>query len=308
MDISRAEAITNILKTTKQLGKNIKKPTLASRLPSVVGPLGTNTRLPPAVEGSGLIKIVLYVVAGILLIGLILLGVDQWITPIFQRTPGGRGYIPIPGTDLSQAYWNTNTDVANIIVGTPAPATTTPGAPTTPPPLSTTVIEGQSNYSITMDVFIQDESPQTVGADGMRTFFMLGQSVTNPTLTASIDNTKNMLYITSFDPTGLQESVPIENVPIRKPFRLGIVKTPFALEGYLDGKLVMTRQQRAANKIPTLGDILFSPANIIVGGNTLSKNIKVLKVRTFGYSVSPSEMQGRMHDLTANTTFNPLPV
>jgi hypothetical protein len=40
----------------------------------------------------------------------------------------------------------------------------------------------------------------------------------------------------------------------------------------------------------------------------LSKDIKVLKLRTFGYSVSPSEMQGRMYDLTANTTFNPLPV
>ena len=142
------------MKTTKQLGKNIKKPTLASNLPTVLGKVGTGTRLPPAVEGSGILKILMYVVAGILLIGIILLGVDQWITPIFQRTPGGKGYIPIPGTDLSQVYWNTNSDVANIIVGTPTPPTVTPGAPTPTPPLSTTVIEGQSTYSITMDVFI----------------------------------------------------------------------------------------------------------------------------------------------------------
>ena len=307
MDISRADAIANIMKTTKQLGKNIKKPISSNRMPTLMGQLGPS-RLPQSVEGSGVLKIILYIVAGLLLIGLILLSVDQWITPIFIRTPGGRGYIPIPGTDLSQVYWKTGADVEDILVGTPVPPTVTPGAPIPKPPLSTTVIEGQSNYSITMDVYITDDSSQTVGVDGRRTFFMLGQSVTTPTLTVSIDNSKNSAYITSYDSTGLQESAIIDNVPIHKPFRLGLVKTPYALEGYLNGKLVMTRQQRAANKIPTLGDKIFSPANIIVGGNVLSKNIKVLNIRTFGYSVSPSEMQGRMDTLTLATIFNPPPV
>ena len=305
MDISRADAIANIMKTTKQLGKNIKKPISSNMMPTLMGQLGPS-RLPESVEGSGVLKIIMYIVAGLLLIGLILLSVDQWITPIFKRTPGGRGYIPIPGTDLSQVYWKASADVADIIVGTPVPPTVTPGAPIPIPPLSTTVIEGQSNYSITMDVYITDDSPQTVGLDGRRTFFMLGQSVTNPTLAVSIDNSKNSVYITSYDSTGLQESAIIDNVPIHKPFRLGLVKTPYALEGYLNGKLVMTRQQRSVDKIPTLGDKIFSPANIIVDGNVLSKNIKVLNVRTFGYSVSPSEMQARMDTLTSATIFRPL--
>ena len=304
MDISRADAIADIMKTTKQLGKNIKKPILSNRMPTIMGQLGPS-RLPESIRGSGVLKIIMYIVAGLLLIGLILLSVDQWITPIFIRTHGGRGYIPIPGTDLSQVYWKTSDDVEDIFVGTPVPPTVTPGAPKTIPPLSTTVIEGQSNYSITMDVYIKDDPPQNFGTDNMRTFFMLGQSVTTPTLTVSIDNSKNSAYITSYNASNQQESAIIDNVPIHKPFRLGLVKTPYALEGYLNGKLVMTRQQRSANKIPTLGDKIFSPANIKVGDKVLSENIKVLNIRTFGYSVSPSEMQDRMDTLTLATIINP---
>jgi hypothetical protein len=300
MDISRAERIADIVKTTSQLGKNIKKVSSPLKMPTILG----QAALPQPVEGTGILKILMYVVAGLLLIGLILLTVDQWITPIFQRTPGGRGYIPIPGTDLSQVYWQTGSTVDNIIIGTPAPPIVTPGAPVVPP-LSTTVLEGQSNYSITMDVFIKDESPQVLDEQDRRVFFMLGQSVATPTLTVWIANDKNTAYVTTFDRNGMQESAAIDNVPIHAPFRIGIVNTPYALEAYLNGKLVMTRQKRSINKMPTTGDIIFSPANIIVGGKVLSQNIKVLNVRTFGYSVSTSEMRGRMGDLTSATTFNP---
>lgn len=301
MDISRAERIADVMKTTSQLGKNIKKPFSPLKMPTILGQAGPSQ----VIEGSGILKIMMYAVAGLLLLGLILLGVDQWITPIFQRTPGGNGYIPIPGTDLSQEYWKTSATVANIMIGTPSPPEVTPGAPVVPP-LSTTVLEGQSNYSITMDVFIKDESPQILDIEDRRIFFMIGQSVTTPTLTAWIANDKNTAYITAFDPNGLQETAAIENVPIHTPFRIGIVNTPYALEAYLNGKLVMTRQKRSIDKILTTGDIIFSPANIVVSGKVLSQNIKVLNVRTFGYTVSPSEMGGRMGDLTSALTFNPL--
>ena len=133
MDVSRAEKIADVIKTTTQLGKNIKKPSTQIK-PSLIlnKPIG-EARLPPAVEGSGVLRILMYAVAGLLLIGLILLGVDQWITPIFQRVPGGSGYIPIPGTDMSQVYWTTPSQVANITIGTPPPTSTSdaivPAAP-----------------------------------------------------------------------------------------------------------------------------------------------------------------------------------
>lgn len=308
MDIGRAERIANIVKTTTQLGKNIKKPAIALKDPSLlgVGPSG----LPAALEGSGVLKILMYSVAGLLLLGLILLAVDQWIFPIFIRSPGGHGYIPVPGTDTSQVYWQTTSSIANITVGTPAPVTQTPGAPSVPEPLSTTVIEGQSTYSITMDVFIKDESPQTLGINQRRVFFVLGPTSTTPlatpTLTAWLANDKNTVYVTAFDGNGLQESAIIDNVPIHKTFRLGIVKSPYILEAYLNGKLVMTKQLRSIHKVPTTGDTIYAPANIINDGKVLSTNIKVMNIRTFGYTVLPSEMMGRMNDLIVSSTINPV--
>ena len=301
MDVSRAERISNILKTTKQLGKDIKKPI---SLPKLYGQSDTSG-VPKAIEGSGIIKIMMYVVAGLLLIGIILLIVDQWITPIFKRSPGGSGYIPIPGTDLSQVYWQTPSTVGDILIGTPPPSVPVEGAPAIPIPLSTTVIEGQSNYSITMDICINDEAPQSIGINNKRVFFMLGQTVATPTLSAWIDNSKNTAYVTVYTSDMLQDTVAVENVPIHTSFRIGIVNTHYALEGYLNGKLVMTRQKRGTAKVPTTGDTIFSPANIIENKKVLSQNIKVLNVRVFGYSVSPSEMQGRMDDLISTTVFNP---
>lgn len=305
MDVSRAEKIAEVLKTTAQLGKNIKKPATIIK-PSLVlnKPIG-EARLPPAVEGSGVLRVMMYVVAGLLLVGLILLGVDQWITPIFQRVPGGSGYIPIPGTDMSQVYWKKPSEVADITIGTPIPPSVAPGAIVPAAPLSTTVLEGQANYSITMDVFIKDEYPQAPIVNDRRIFFMIGQTTTTPTLIVWISNTKNTAYITCFNSKRLEESAEIENVPIHKPFRIGIVKSPYILEAYLNGMLVMTRQLRSISKTPSTGDTIFSPANIVINGVKTSQNIKILNVRTFGYNVQPSEMLGRMDDLIDISVFNP---
>ena len=306
MDVSRAEKVAEFAKELKTLGKDIKKPSTLQILPKKPVGLGPS-RLPEPVKGSWALRMLMYFVAGLLAIGLILLAVDNWVTPIFQRVPGGSGYIPIPGTDTSQVYWKTNNEVANIIVGIPpTPPVAPSGLPAAMLPPSTTVIEGQSNYSITMDVYIADEYPQSFGSEEIqRVFFMLGASIDHPTLQVSLDNSKNTAHITVFNSEGLQESVEIENVPIHKPFRIGLVKSPYIMEGYLNGMLVMTRQLRSVSKIPTTGDKIFSPANIISASNTLSRGIKVLNVRTFGYVVPTNEMKGRMNDLVETIVFVP---
>jgi hypothetical protein len=300
MDVSRAERIAEVLKTTKKLSENVQKPATAKISPKLItskpeGPAA----LPPVVEGTGFIRVLMYIIAGFLIIGLILLAVDQWITPVFQRKPGGAGFIPIPGVDATELHWKTLRDVDDIVIGAPPPGDNVKG-------LHTNVIEGQTNYSITMDVYIRDQFTQDLGSgQDKRIFFLLGTTPTTPTLTAWIANDKNTAYVTAFDANGLQESVEFENVPIKKPFRIGIVKTPYAMEGYLDGLLVKTRQIRSANKIPTTGDKIFSPGSIVVRGKTLSQNISVLQVRIFGYSAETSEMRGRMNDLATVDDFNP---
>jgi len=307
MDVSRAEKIAEVLKTTKKLSENVQKPATVKVAPKLltakpVGPAAV-AALPPPVEGTAFLRILMYIVAGLLLIGLILLGVDQWITPVFQRKPGGAGYIPIPGVDATQLFWPTLKDVNDIVIGAP-PKNIGPGPH--PLVLSTPNLEGQTNYSITMDVYIRDQFPQDLGnGQDKRIFFAMGTTPTTYTLTAWLANDKNTVYVTAFDSDSLQESVEFENVPIKKPFRIGIVKTPYAMEGYMNGLLVKTRQIRSANKVPTASDKIFAPANIVAGGKTLSQNISVLRIRTFGYSAESSEMRGRMSDLATVDDFNP---
>jgi hypothetical protein len=302
MEESRASKVNEILKNVKTLAKNIKLPSLApiiEQKQEVANAIGT------PLQGTGFLRIIMYVIAGILLIGIILLGVDQWITPVFQRGPGSPGFISIPGTDNTEVFWTKLSKVSNIIIGTPAPVNATPGVPQAPR-LSTNVIEGQSSYSLSMDVYIKDEYPQAMekGQD-QRVFFVSGQTVENPSLRVSLDNEKNTVYITCFDANGLQQSVIIDNVPIHKPFRIGIVMSSQIMEGYLNGFLVMTRQLKSTPKIPSTGDKIFAPGNIKTPLTVLSKGINVLNVRVFGYASSAEEMKGRMGDLMSPVTFNP---
>ena len=306
MEQSRANKISEVLKNVSTLGKNLRIPGAG---PSRGIPEAKNAIGVP-VQGSGFVRILMYFVAGILLIGIILLGVDQFITPIFQRTPGSPGYIPIPGTDLSQVFWEDNTQVSNIIIGSVPPVAAGQVAP-----LSVTVLEAQSTYSLTVDIFIDDEYPQILpNGETLRVFFRMGTktqtgavTTITPCLDMSLSNTKNTIYITSFDNTGQQESMYIDNVPIHTPFRIGITVSPYIMESYLNGQLINTKRIIHIPKPPASGDIILAPSNIKHTGSSvpLSAGIKVLKVRAFGYAASASEMKGRMSDLTSANKFNP---
>ena len=297
MNASRADKISEVLKNVTNLGKTIKT---ATGLKAAVAPNAPDAIGQP-VQGSGFVRILMYVIAGLLLIGIILLGVDQWVTPIFQKSPGAPGFIPVPGTDTSENYWPKAAAVRDILIGAPPPSESTNGKT---PPLFTTVLEGQSSYSITMDVMITDEYPQELGTgQNQRIFFTMSQTVDNPSLRVSLDNDKNTVIITCFDAEGLQQSVKIDNVPIHAPFRIGLTVTPHLMEGYLNGLLVHTRQLNSVPKPPTTGDKIFTPANILINKTVMSRGIGVLNIRCFGYQVPSSEMRGRMDDLSEKPSF-----
>lgn len=314
MEQSRANKISEVLKNVATLGKQIKTPVsaLASRAPEVKNAIGV------PVQGTGFIRILMYVIAGILLIGILLLGVDQWITPVFQRSPGAPGYIPIPGTDTTQLFWTNTGNINNIIVGSVAPITTEAGTIT---PLSVTVIEGQSSYSLTMDITINDEYPLTFPnplptpnelANGRRIFFLISTDSTGttaPLFQVSLDNALNKLYITSFNNTATpEESIIIDNVPIHKPFRLGVTLSNKLMEGYLNGLLVKSKNLIKSPTAPISGHKIFAPSNIKLGTGasaiTLSQGISISNLRVFGYVASAAEMKARMSDFTSsiNTT------
>jgi len=304
MDVGRTQKIANVVKNITNIGKTIKKPTTLQYAAATEG-IAKAAGLPPPVAGSMAVRIILYVIAGILAIGVILLGIDQWITPIFERTPGDGGYIPIPGIDPSQAFWPDSTNTTDITLGTVAPdPNAPPGSTAAKKALSTTLLEGQANYGLTMDILIENEFPQQLGKDvsgnniSQRTFFILGPDVLHPTLSVNLDNATNTIYITAADSAGAPQSIVIDNVPIHKPFRLGISKTSSIMEGYLNGLLVKTRRLKTTTVLPGTGDKIFTTANIINNNNVVSAGIKVRYLRVFGYTVPASEMKGRMGDVT----------
>ena len=295
MDQSRANKISQVLKNVSTLGKDIGIPTSSKAVSDVKKVVGN------PVEGTGFVRILMYIIAGILLIGIILLGVDQWVTPIFQRIPGGAGYIPIPGTDLSQVFWIDADSIGDITIGSVPPPRAGYIAP-----LSVSVLEAQTSYTLTIDVYIHDEYPQSLPPEeNMRVFFFIGQGINHPTLQVSLDNNKNTVYITSFDSAGFQQSISIDNVPIHTSFRIGITMSDNIMEAYMNGLLVNTKTITSVPKSPSSGDKILATSNIKSGSppNVLSRGIGVLNVRAFGYVVSSSEMKGRMSDLTSNERF-----
>jgi len=295
MEQSRSNKISQVLKNVSTLGKQIRVPGASLVVPEATNAVGV------PVEGTGFVRILMYIIAGILLIGIILLGVDQWVTPIFQRSPGAPGYIPIPGTDLSQVFWTDAPSIGDITIGSVPPP-----KPGYIAPLSVTVIEAQTAYSLTLDVFIKDEYPQALpSGESMRIFFFMGQTINNPTLQVCLDNNKNTVYITAFDSTGFQQSISIDNVPIHTSFRIGLTMSQNIMEAYMNGLLMNTKRITSVPKPPSSGDKIFATSNIKSGSPPilLSKGIRVLNVRAFGYVVPSSEMKGRMSDLTSNNSF-----
>ena len=313
MEQSRANKISEVLKNVSTLGKQLKKPGTSgqpgqsgqpAKIPEVKNAIGV------PVEGTGFVRILMYVIAGILLIGIMLLGVDQWITPVFQRSPGAPGYIPIPGTDTSQVFWKDSTMIKDITVG-PVATVDTPAGKIRP--LSVTNIEGAPSYSITLDITINDEYPQDIPtapasnylARGRRVFFIISNDsdgTTQPILEISLDNSLNKIYIISYNTASStrEETVVIDNVPIHAPFRIGATISTRMLEGYLNGLLVRSKNLIYPPTPPPSGFKIFDPLNIKIGtggsAKVLSKGISVLNVRAFGYVVSAAEMKSRMSD------------
>ena len=302
MDKSREDIIKGVETTVRNLGKKINPVSYEQAAQQAAKQPGPRNAIGVPVAGSGFVRILMFIVAGILLIGIILIGVDQWITPVFQRTPGAPGYIPIPGTDTTEVFWLTADKVGNITIGTEAVTVNTIVQD------AAKNLVSQGSYSITLDVLITSEYPENIGTSEQRIFFLIGATVDTPSLRIGMDNSKNKVYITVFDnTTGFQQSVSIDNVPIHTPFRIGYVLTQGSLEGYLNGLLVQTKMFNEFNPtLPSQGNKIFSPNNIVSLDTppiVLSSGIEVLNVRTFGYAASPSEMRSRMNDLMDKSTF-----
>jgi len=298
MDASRAQKIAQVLKDTKTLGKEIGKPVggpaaaAASR-----AAIEATSRLPTGTMATTIMKYLMYFIATLLAIGLLVLAIDQWITPVFKRLP-----YTLPGIDKTQAFWSNSFNVKEIIVGSPPVV----GSSTN---TYCSVLEGQPQYGISIDVKIEDEFPQESLKQEIindRIFFIIG-SVSSPKLQISLDNSINTVYIKSF--SGLLRENPktvlIENVPIHSPFRIGVVVKPTYMEAYLNGKLYSTVKFATTNTALALvnQDRILPPSAITMSNKAYGAGIKVMNFRAFGYLPSAEELLSRMNDLTPDSSF-----
>ena len=297
MDASRAQKIAQVLKDTRTLGKDIGKPVAGPAAAAAARAVTEATsRLPIGSIGGTVMKYLLYLIATLLAIGLLVLAIDQWVTPIFKRLPAS-----LPGIDKTQVFWTNTSSVAPILVGTP-PAGSTPIV-TTP---YASILQGQESYAFTADVLINDEFPKAGVTDRIFLVLRTGAFVlsdANTKIEISLNNTINTVKVTVRSSSGL-ESAEIENVPIHTSFRIGVVKTPTYMDVYLNGKLYKTRKLAGISAAIATGDTILPPSSIRSGTTTLSTGIKVLNFRAFGYVPEPSEMLSRMNDLIPTASFS----
>ena len=300
MDASRAQKIAQVLKDTKTLGKEIGKPVggpaaaAASR-----AAIEATSRLPTGTMTTTIMKYVMYFIATLLAIGLLVLAIDQWITPVFKRLPAS-----LPGIDKTQAFWSNSTNIQPILIGT-APTSSISSIP------YCTILQGQPQYAITIDVKIDDEFPQssiptTGNTSNERIFFIIG-SLASPKLQISLNNSINTVYVKSY--SGSSRANPkaalLENVPVHTPFRIGVIVNKTYMETYLNGKLYSTVQFDPSSQALQLEvqDEILPPSGIVINTVAYGKGIKVMNLRAFGYAPTAEELLSRMNTLTDVKSF-----
>jgi hypothetical protein len=236
---------------------------------------------------SGVLQYMYYILT-LLIIGLVLLVVIHYtITPIFKLRPGDKGYIGLPVSDDSKLYWK-DTNKLTILKETDTPLGST-----------------TENWSMLLD--IQIDNP-TANTDTPRILFTRGQMFTKPkdpftendtilkinpnfNLSIWLDRLTNDMYVSTQTIETMNnsqipypESVVIQNVPVGKAVRVGVMLGSRVLEVYINGYLAQsktfTKPVRASN------GPLQPPLDYI-----LSRTARVRNLRVWSRPLAPSEFR-----------------
>ena len=239
---------------------------------------------------SGVLQYIYYFLGFTLLVMLLLVLVHFTIKPIFRTRPGAPGYIPMPGSDDSEVYWKKPNQMISL------------------QDIETPLQSKFQNYSVLFDINIDNPTSNT---DYPRILFTRGEMLPKPTqpytdrdtilsiapnfnLIAYLDRLTNDLNIavqTSMS-SGAQsgavqvmvENITIENLPVRKPIRLGIMLGNGVLEVYLNGYLARTKTFH--NPIRAVMGPIQPPNDTI-----LSSTARVRNLRLWGRPLSAAEFR-----------------
>jgi hypothetical protein len=239
---------------------------------------------------SGVLQYIYYFLAFTLLVVLLLVLIHFTIKPIFRTRPGAPGYISMPGSDDSEVFWKKINEIVTL------------------QDIDTPLQSKFQNYSVIFDINIDNPTSNT---DYPRILFTRGEMLPKPTqpytdrdtilsiapnfnLILYLDRLTNDLNIavqTSMS-SGAQsgavqvlvENITIENLPVRKPIRIGIMVGNGVLEVYLNGYLARTKTFNNPMRA-IMGPV--QPPNDAI----LSSTARVRNLRMWGRPLSAAEFR-----------------
>jgi hypothetical protein len=260
--------------------------------------------------------VLFYIALTIFIIFLLMMFVHFTMLPIFSFSVNDTGFIPIPtASDQQTAYKKgpPRYDLSANFVKMPA-CTYTLGADVYLSGIFMgaqipRVILYRSGVPVSTDSVLTGITDSTSDDDRfkiMNTYLKSKYEYTN--IIAWLDPLKNDLYVSAItnDPDGgsnskiIQTSRPVENVPIKRVFRLAIVFTPNFLEVYINGKLEQSmpiknpliQLSKESYIYPTVNSI---QNNVMIG--TLSMWPRVLTAREIDINESKPRNEGTFFTL-----------
>jgi hypothetical protein len=276
---------------TKWLQNNVAGSKVSNTVKTPNINLGKSNSSTAGSKASTIGQILAYILAIGVVIMVILLFINYFITPIFRLQPGGPGIIPVPGFDDGKLFWS-NTNPGQILNK------------------DLPIVSQYYGYTINLDVFV--ENPLQF-AKTPRIFFSRGavrrEKPTGDTILGALENYNlvaallpdtNDLIVSVLNKDNNMENIIIPNVPVQEPFRLTMVVMQQALEVYINGRLIKTRKFLSEPR-DTKGDI-YPAAGIEINA------IKVHNLKIWSRILSASEIRDATPKLSSAKDFGAGPM
>ncbi len=235
--------------------------------------------------GFSLSKALLAVLSMVLIVGIFLTLIHFFVTPIFKFRPGQKGIIPINVTPDSKIAW-TGTTIEPIQMSESG--------------LSNMAAE----YTMTLDIFMNNPTQfernrgfRPVFVRSTKTDYILPSEpvVENPqtflqqfgqeyNLALYFDKDTNDLIVSTMTVNRDQVNVRVENIPVRQPFRIGVVLGNTVLDVYINGRLYRSVIYNAQ-------PIYFAKPIILGPDPRLGSMVQVRLLQTWLRPLTPGELR-----------------
>ena len=233
----------------------------------------------------------MYFFSILLVLFAILMFINYFITPIWQLNPGGPGIIPLPGLSDAKVYWTNVKDEQPINDASGGFGSIT------------------KNWSMSLDIFVsepylQDSTPRILfarcpkGAISLKPSLLITDSVLDYNVVIAILGGTNDLVVSVLNVDNIAENITIPNIPIQKPFRIGVIIFDSMMEVYVNGMLYRTLQFNATTKAVN-GYFQALPSN------NINKSAAVKNLILWTRTISAGEMRYAKPSLAQASEFDP---